>query len=152
MSENLKKPKLVGSFIRQKREALSLSQRALGQLLTPPVTTQFISNLERGVTPLPLNHIPALTKALQVSEAEILSVMEKEYAMKVSGRLSQVDPSLTIQVNGVTGSSTALPAVAVAASDFDFIRALYDAYRQADPATRQTFANVCQSVLNMARK
>ena len=51
MVEN-KKPRLVGNFIRQKREALGLSQRALGQKFTPPVTTQFISNVERGVTPL----------------------------------------------------------------------------------------------------
>jgi hypothetical protein len=55
------RPKLVGTFIRQKRESLGISQRALGQMLTPTVTTQFISNLERGVTPLPLNHNPALT-------------------------------------------------------------------------------------------
>ena len=44
-----KQPKLVGAFIRQRREALGLSQRALGLLFSPPVTTQFISNVERGV-------------------------------------------------------------------------------------------------------
>src|SRR5262249_47894405 len=92
------RPKLVGSFIRQKREASGLSQRALGLLFNPPVTTQFISNLERGVTPLPLNHIPTLTKALSINEAEIMSLLEREYTMKLSGRLARLEGT-NLQLN-----------------------------------------------------
>ncbi len=58
---SLKGTGIVGAFIRQRRETLGLSQRALGQLFQPPVTTQFISNVERGVTPLPPVHISTLT-------------------------------------------------------------------------------------------
>src|SRR6478609_9296856 len=82
-----KQPKLVGNFIKSRRTSLNLSQRALGLLFDPPVTTQFISNVERGVTPLPPAHVPTLTKALQVSESEMMGLLEKEYTMKLSGRL-----------------------------------------------------------------
>src|SRR3954470_10167785 len=87
MIENSKRPRLVGNFIRTRREALGLSQRALGLLFDPPVTTQFISNVERGVTPLPPAHVPTLTRALQVSEAEMMTLLEQEYTLKLSGRL-----------------------------------------------------------------
>ena len=83
-SKSGKNGKLIGSFIRQKREILGLSQRELGQRLTPPVTTQFISNMERGVTPLPPTHIPALASALGVTESEITQVLEKEFLLKIS--------------------------------------------------------------------
>src|SRR5690606_28317860 len=86
-------PRLVGTFIRQRRDALRLSQRALGQLFDPPVTTQFISNVERGVTPLPPAHVPTLAKALVADENEIMSLLEREYAVKLSGRLGK-DASL----------------------------------------------------------
>lgn len=82
-----KLPRLVGNFIRQRREALNISQRALGQLFTPPVTTQFISNVERGVTPFPPSHVPTLAKVLQTSEKEIMGIMEQEYAQRLSGKL-----------------------------------------------------------------
>src|SRR3954468_24285738 len=93
MVESSKRPKIVGNFIRDRREALGLSQRALGLLFTPPVTTQFISNVERGVTPLPPAHIPTLTKALNVSESEFMALLEQEYAYKLSGRLGKADAS-----------------------------------------------------------
>src|SRR3954469_19062686 len=86
----IKRPKLVGEFIRKRREALGLSQRALGLLFEPAVTTQFISNVERGVTPLPPAHVPTLAKALLVSEDEIMSLLEREYSLKLSGRLGKM--------------------------------------------------------------
>src|SRR3954468_24483763 len=79
--------RLVGEFIRKRREMMGMSQRALGMLFDPPVTTQFISNVERGVTPLPPAHVPVLAKAISVEEKEIMALLEKEYAMKLSGRL-----------------------------------------------------------------
>ncbi|MBC7396603.1 MAG: helix-turn-helix transcriptional regulator, partial [Bdellovibrionales bacterium] len=44
-----KSPNWVGAFIRQKREEKGFSQKELGQKFEPPVTTQFVSNLERGI-------------------------------------------------------------------------------------------------------
>src|SRR3954470_13976428 len=90
MSSSQVRPKLVGKFIRKKRELAGLSQRALGLMFNPPVTTQFISNLERGVTPLPLNHVPTLVKALNVTETELMGLLEREYTLKLSGRLARI--------------------------------------------------------------
>src|SRR3954462_13238671 len=115
-----KRPKLVGNFIRQRRETLNLSQRALGLLFDPPVTTQFISNVERGVTPLPPAHIPTLTKALNVSETEFMGLLEQEYSYKLSGRLGKADSVATALLNG-SG------ALSVSESDYSFMRNLYEA-------------------------
>lgn len=128
MSPN--RPKIVGNFLRRKREELNLSQRALGLLFDPPVTTQFISNVERGVTPLPPAHVPTLAKALQVSDTELMGLLEKEYTHKLSGRL------------GLAHDAAASP-------EYDFVQSVYQAYQMADSQTRQAFAGLCQSMLNI---
>ena len=56
-------------------------------MLIPQVTTQFISNIERGVTPLPPDHIPNLVRILKISEPELKAVLEKEYAQRLNQRL-----------------------------------------------------------------
>jgi transcriptional regulator with XRE-family HTH domain len=151
MADSNSRPRLVGNFIRQRREAAGLSQRALGMLFSPPVTTQFISNLERGVTPLPLNHVPTLTKALGINENEMMALLEQEYTLKLSGRLAQMDfKGGDGAESGRAVGGTILP---VQNEDLDFMRILYKAYRQADPKTRQEFASVCENVLQVpARK
>jgi transcriptional regulator with XRE-family HTH domain len=152
MIESPKRPKIVGNFIRQRREALNLSQRALGMLFDPPVTTQFISNVERGVTPLPPAHVPTLTRALQVSEAEMMSLLEKEYTMKLSGRLGLQHDSFNQNRGAVIipmQAHSSHPQMSVSTHDYEFMRSLYDAYKVADPKTRQTFASICETVLNL---
>lgn len=140
--------RLVGQFIRQRREALGLSQRALGLRFSPPVTTQFISNVERGVTPLPPIHVSTLTKALLVSETELMGLLEKEYTLKLSDRLgkNQNEPFATPSLRN--GS---LPQIVVSEEDYDFMRRLYDAFRQADEQTRQAFSTVCESMLRIPK-
>jgi len=154
MVESQKPPKIVGHFIRQRREALGLSQRALGLLFTPPVTTQFISNVERGVTPLPPAHVPILTKALLVSEQELMNLLEKEYTQKLSGRLGKPDGSAPTAPGGpeTTRGIPSLQQLILADGDYNFMRVLYDAYRHADPKTRQAFATVCESMLNLPKQ
>ena len=78
-----KSQKLVGHRIKQRREELGLSQRQLGSSLQPAVTTQFISNVERGVTPLPPAHVVTLCKALQINEQEIFCLLERETVLKL---------------------------------------------------------------------
>ncbi|MFL5815491.1 MAG: helix-turn-helix domain-containing protein [Bdellovibrionia bacterium] len=148
MLDNNSRPKLVGNFIRQRREAAGLSQRALGMLFSPPVTTQFISNLERGVTPLPLNHVPTLTKALGINEAEMMTLLEQEYTLKLSGRLARMD----FKADGSEAVKSAGTILPVQSEDLDFMRHLYNAYRQADPKTRQEFASVCENLLHVAAR
>ena len=157
MIESAKRPKIVGNFIRQRREALNLSQRALGLLFEPPVTTQFISNVERGVTPLPPAHVPTLTKALQVSEAEMMGLLEKEYTLKLSGRLGLPQDTngasragaVIIPMSQSHLATTAATQLLVSPHDFEFVHGLYEAYKTADPKTRQAFVTLCQSMLNL---
>lgn len=137
---------LVGQFVRQRRESLGLSQRALGLRFSPPVTTQFISNVERGVTPLPPAHIPTLVKALLVPEAELLSLLEREYAAKLSGRVGKA------AVPAVSADGATVSPLAVAAEDHEFFRGLYDAFRRADVPTRQAFITVCETMLKLPRR
>jgi hypothetical protein len=122
---------------------MSMSQRALGLLFDPVVTTQFISNVERGVTPLPPVHIPVLSKALSISDSELMSLLEKEYAMKLNGRLGRSEESVA--------EGNQVPSLVIARPDYDFMRTLYDAYRLADPKTRQAFATICESVLKLSK-
>lgn len=131
-------PGIVGHFLREKREAVGLSQRALGLLFDPPVTTQFISNIERGVTPLPPVHIQTLVRALQLPESELLSVLEREYAAKISNRVGRPD---------LAGGSHGLPGFRIADEDRAYFQSLYDSYRQSDPKTREAFQSVCDTLL-----
>lgn len=155
MVDPKQRTRLVGTFIRQRREAIGLSQRALGLLFTPAVTTQFISNVERGVTPLPPAHVPTLARALQVSDADIMSLLEREYSAKLSGRLGRDGQDLTMVAQGLsTGAndiSAQLHALSIDNGDYPFMRNLYDAWRKADGKTRQAFATVCESMLNVPR-
>jgi transcriptional regulator with XRE-family HTH domain len=139
-----KRPRLVGAYIRQRREVLGISQRALGLLFTPPVTTQFISNVERGVTPLPPAHVPTLAKALQTHESEIMSLLEKEYSAKLTERLGRSESDAMEPVGG-------MPGLTIQPMDLEFMKLLYRAYQQADPKTRQTFASVCETILNVPK-
>ncbi len=152
MVDSGKRPKIVGNFIRERRESLGLSQRALGLMFSPPVTTQFISNVERGVTPLPPAHIPTLTKALNIGEAEITALLEKEYTFKLSGRLGKtLNGEDGVDGNGQAGTLSALAALGISDADMNFFRQLYEAYRSADAKTRQTFVSVCESVLHLRK-
>jgi transcriptional regulator with XRE-family HTH domain len=136
------RPRLVGTFIRKRREAVGLSQRSLGLLFNPPVTTQFVSNLERGVTPLPLHHIPTLCKALSVNEAEIMSLLEKEYTLKVSGRLGLAPGE------GSNGDGT----LNVAPDDYGWLSDVYRSFSKADAKTKQAFITVCESFFGNQNK
>jgi transcriptional regulator with XRE-family HTH domain len=131
-----KRPKLVGAYIRDRRESLGLSQKALGQLFQPAVTTQFISNIERGVTPLPPSHIATLARALSVSETELLQVLEREYVQKLSGKLGR---------ESAQQNSEAL-AVSFQGEEREFFASLYERYRRADEKTKKTFQSLCESI------
>jgi transcriptional regulator with XRE-family HTH domain len=141
MVEQSKKLKLVGEFIKKRREALNISQRALGMFFTPPVTTQFISNVERGVTPLPPIHIPVLAKALSVSDTELMALLEREYAMKLNGRLGKSG-----EMPGASGSMGL-----AGGGEMELMKVLMEAYRSADPRAREAFASACENLLHIPK-
>jgi transcriptional regulator with XRE-family HTH domain len=146
------KPRIVGTFIKSKRAKLGLSQKALGQLFEPAVTTQFISNLERGVTPLPTNHVPKLAKALQISEAELMALLEKEYAAKLSGKLSKSEAGLDV-LRGVHqldySRADASHAWSSPTADDYVLLQISKAYRASDSSTQQSFLDAAASVLKI---
>ena len=143
MIDQSKRSRLVGEFIKKRRELMGISQRTLGLSFTPPVTTQFISNVERGVTPLPLSHVPVLSRVLSIPDTEIAELLEREYVIKVNGRLGRT---------GIDQKSSSLnPSFAVSPADLSFMKNLYEAFRLADPKTRQTFTALCESVLKVAK-
>lgn len=75
-------PATPGSKIKALRLREKLSQRELG--LTLNATTQFISNLERNVTPVPFEHVRALAHTLKTEPGEIaLYALESSRAYKL---------------------------------------------------------------------
>lgn len=118
-----KSPNWVGAFIRQKREEKGLSQKELGQRFEPAVTTQFVSNLERGITPVPAVHVTALVRALDINEHELMLLMEKEYAAKLTSKIAGQ--------NGIEGSGMSAPSVIVVSQqDEEFYKWLVQSYNQ----------------------
>lgn len=59
----------LGDFIRQRREQLGLKQKDLGDLVG--VKQAYISQIETGGTKWPQHLVPALAKALGVTQAEL---------------------------------------------------------------------------------
>ena len=136
------KPQLniVGQYMRKKREEAGLSQRSLGLLFQPPVTTQFISNVERGVTPLPSVHIQNLIQILKIQESELLSEMEREYAAKISSKLGHSP------IHHSTPSDQNSPLY-VPKEDLHFFEKFISAYKNADPKTKETIRQLIDTAL-----
>ncbi len=132
-----KGPGIVGDTIRKRRESLNLSQRALGLLFEPAVTTQFISNIERGVTPLPPAHVGTLAKALQIPEIELMSLMEREYTQRLSDRVGKPEFAL------LQGASP---------TEAEQFQKLWRAYQGASSLAQEEFRDFVKRVLKMDLK
>jgi transcriptional regulator with XRE-family HTH domain len=145
MIEKQSKPKIVGEFIKKRREALNISQKSLGLAFNPPVTTQFISNLERGVTPLPHSHVAVIAKALQTTEAEIAALLEREYALKLSNRLGTV-----VGLDHDASALSAGSSLVVDHEHLEFMKKLYSAYSSADASQKHSFVEMCKNILKIA--
>lgn len=75
--------KQVGSFIKNLREKRGLSQADVAKLLSLK-TAQSISNIERGVSPLPKSKIKKLADILGVKKSEIVTVVLAEVQERVA--------------------------------------------------------------------
>ena len=131
---------IVGQFIRTERERKSLSQKALGQMFNPPVTTQFISNIERGVTPLPPVHIQTLTKIFELNEEAFLDVFEREYMTKLSQQLGR---------SGYDGATVG-KSIFVAGPHVELLRKFADAFQAADADKQEAMKRAMEPFLKNA--
>lgn len=127
----VKSPNWVGSFIRQKREEKGFSQKELGQKFEPPVTTQFVSNLERGITPVPAVHVQALVRALGINESELMVLMEKEYAAKLTHKIAGQHTE--------THGEHAPAVIVVAKQDEEFFKWAVQSYNNLSDVDRAQF-------------
>lgn len=99
MSQKQKTRTILGNYLKSKRELVGLSQKILGSKMNPPVTTQFISNIERGITPLPMAHFKAMADALSIPPRELVDVMEAEYSSKLQELVIDKDPKISVRVS-----------------------------------------------------
>ena len=140
----VKTPNWVGSFIRQKREVKGFSQKELGQKFEPPVTTQFVSNLERGITPIPAVHIQALVKSLELNEQELMILMEKEYAAKLTHKIAGQHTDFN--------SETAPAVMVVAKQDEEFFKWIVQSYNNLSDVDRAAFKGQIKSWFEFSLK
>lgn len=140
-----KSPNWVGSFIRQKREEKHLSQKELGQKFTPPVTTQFVSNLERGITPVPAVHIQTLVKGLDINEQELMALMEKEYAAKLTHKIAG-------QHSDHSHSHNAPAVLVIPKQDEEFFKFIAQSYNNLTDVDRAQFRAQIQSWFELSLK
>ena len=139
-----KSPNWVGAFIRQKREEKHFSQKELGQKFSPAVTTQFVSNLERGITPVPAVHIQALVKSLDLNEHELMALMEKEYAAKLTHKIAG---------QHAEHSGEGAPAVLVVPKhDEEFFKFIVQSYNNLSDVDRAQFRAQIQSWFELSLK
>ncbi len=75
--------KQVGSLVRQLREKRGLSQGDVAKLLSLK-TAQSISNIERGVSPLPRNKIKRLADVLGVKKNDLVGVVISETQERIA--------------------------------------------------------------------
>ena len=145
----MKHTNFVGAFIRQRRESLKLSQKALGQLFSPAVTTQFVSNVERGITPLPTNHIPKVIEALQIPEKELMALFEKDYVHRLSHKMGKDGFKFNPQPHSDHHSGPGEHHLKIDPEYWSFFNQLYYAYSHADWESRKGFHQVCESLFKI---
>ena len=72
----------IGRFLRRKRLEANLTQWDVAQHLGYS-TPQFVSNWERGVSAPPLATWPRLCKILRVSDAEVVTTVERYWNLEL---------------------------------------------------------------------
>jgi len=66
----------LGQFIAQKREAAGKSQREVAEELGYQ-TSQFVSNVEQGKAPLPIDKIKAWARSIKADSREIFQMVDR---------------------------------------------------------------------------
>lgn len=73
-----------------------------------------------------------------------MALLEREYSAKLTERLGRPEGEHI-------EAAAAMPGLTIQPVDLEFMKLLYRAYQQADPKTRQTFATVCETILNVSK-
>ena len=73
---------MVGGFIKKRRTVLKLTQKQLSESLGF-TSSQFISNLERGVAEIPPSRIKDFANILQVDPSEMAKLVSESLKRKV---------------------------------------------------------------------
>jgi transcriptional regulator with XRE-family HTH domain len=68
----------TGKLIRQAREKAGLTQREVSDRFGF-TTSQFISNLERGLSPVPMSMIRKLSRILKISERDLVKTSVEDF-------------------------------------------------------------------------
>lgn len=113
--------KYIGSYIKELREKKGLSQADVARLLSLK-TAQSISNIERGVSPLPRAKIKRLADILGVKKGEIVTMVMREVQDRVS------------KAAGVQGKSVVIGELAN--DEAVLVNALVDRLRDAKTSER----------------
>jgi transcriptional regulator with XRE-family HTH domain len=81
--------KLVGDFIKKRRAVLKLTQKELSGSLGFK-TSQFISNLERGIAEIPPSRIKDLAGILQVEANELANLVSESLKRKLLSKSEEI--------------------------------------------------------------
>jgi len=118
--------KILAKFIKKKRIELCLSQKELATMLGFK-SAQFISNLERGVSSIPVNKIKDFSKALQINQNDLTQIISSSYKNKlfIKNKISIED------------------------TDNLFIDKIVFAYRTANEKDKELFKNIALKFFNI---
>jgi len=89
-----KADKQLGEYLRRKREALSLTQSEVAQKLGYG-SPQFISNIERGISNVPVKSLRVLIDLYQISADEVIHILledKKRALLRQLGLLQNSNP------------------------------------------------------------
>jgi len=75
---------MVSNYLREKREKAGLTQLTLSRRLGYR-SSQYISNIERGLSGIPLGKLTPIAAALKVKEADLLNEIKKEKGITFKG-------------------------------------------------------------------
>jgi transcriptional regulator with XRE-family HTH domain len=131
--------KLVGQFIREMREKRNLSQGDVAKLLSLK-TAQSISNIERGVSPLPRAKIKKLSEILGIAKAELMSVALRE----VQDRYARAA--------GVTGGALVIAPEGLAKEEMQLIQTLAAELRESSGDRKTELRLAIRKVMSGATK
>jgi len=74
--------KQLGQAIKAAREGRGVTQRSLADALGL-TSAQFVSNIERGIAPLPAHYIPILCRLLGMSEKMLIDLATEAYRRRM---------------------------------------------------------------------